>query len=59
MIVDSYVEMMTHDLFLETSHILESDNFCEVDDDNSIYFYSDSDGLRFIVQLMILFLLHG
>ena len=37
---------------------------CEVDDDNSIDFVCDSDGLRlvhllFIVQLMILFLLHG
>ena len=25
LIVDSYVEMMTHDLFLETSDVLESD----------------------------------
>ena len=42
--------MMTHDLFLETSDVLESDenqNF-EVDDDNSIDFVCDSDGLRFI-----------
>ena len=32
---------------------------CEVDDDNSIDIFSDSDGLHFIVQLIILFLLHG
>ena len=35
---------------------------CEVDDDDSIDFVCDSDGLRFvhfIVLLMILFLLHG
>ena len=59
MIVDSYVEMMTHDLFLETSDVLERDNFCEANDDNSIDIFSDSDGLHFIVQLIILFLLHG
>ena len=71
LIVDSYVEMMTHDSFLETSRISwKDDNFCEVNDDNSIDFVSDSErfdyillhslmilGMDFIV--MILFLLHG
>ena len=34
LIVDSYVEMMTHDLFLETSDVLESDENQKLQNEN-------------------------